>query len=53
MRLLDRLHPQHPAVQVEDAPLAHEVLLEIGLVLAVHLALALAVALTLGTLGVA
>ena len=40
-------------MQLEDAPLAREVLLEIGLVLAVHLALALAVALTLGTLGIA
>jgi hypothetical protein len=53
MRSFDRLHPEHPAAQLKAAPRAREMLLEIGLVVAVHLAFALAVVLTLDTFGIA
>jgi hypothetical protein len=54
MRSFTRLrHPERLAVQLEAAPQAREVLLEIGLIMAVHLAFALAVALTLSTFGIA
>jgi hypothetical protein len=53
MKLFDQLRrSESSALRLDGAPQAGDVIIEIGLVLAVHLAFALAVGLTLNALGI-
>jgi hypothetical protein len=51
MRLLGQPRLEHSAIDLDAKPRAHDVIVEIGLVVAVHLAFALAVAFTLNSFG--